>query len=89
MIKKTSEIQSFKNLGQKSEFWLNKIGIYSRKDLINHGALQTYVELIRSGCPKNLNFLWALQTALMDIHFHELPLELKDQLKKDLENYQL
>jgi len=44
--------------------------------------------LLKDAFPKwaSLNALWGLQAALMDIDWRELPEELKDQLRVEVEN---
>ncbi|MEM7347555.1 MAG: TfoX/Sxy family protein [Chloroflexota bacterium] len=81
MNKQKSELSQLKNLGPKSEAWLNNVGIYTREDLDALGAIQTYQLLRTQGYKVTLTMVYAIQGALMDLHWTDLPLALKASLK--------
>lgn len=76
-----------KNLGPKSSEWLASIGVYSLDDVAKLGVVETYKH-VRAAYPEKvtLNMLWGLQAALLDIHWRELPPEIKEELKRQVED---
>ena len=74
-----------KNIGPKSRDWLASIGIHTLDDVIKLGVVETYKQ-VKAAYPEKvtLNMLWGLQAALMDIHWKDLPSDIKDQLRKEL-----
>ena len=74
-----------RNIGKVSETWLNEVGIYTRADLENIGAVEAYRLVQARGHNASLNLVYAVQGAIMDLHWTDLPFELKDQLKKEVE----
>jgi DNA transformation protein len=80
-----SELSSLKNIGKVTEKWLNEIGIYSREDIVSVGPVQVYQLLKQRGYNATLNLVYALQGAIMDLHWNDLPLELRAQLKRETE----
>jgi len=74
-------IADLKNLGPKSQAWLNAIGVHHRADLQTVGPVAAYTILKQQGYPVSLNLLYAMQAALLDIHWTALPENVKAQLK--------
>ena len=74
-----------KNIGPKSRDWLASIGIHTLDDVIKLGVVETYKQ-VKAAYPEKvtLNMLWGLQAAFMDIHWKDLPSDIKDQLRKEL-----
>lgn len=81
MSNRVSEIANLRNLGTKTEKWLNEIGIYGRKDLERFGSVEIYRILKNRGYPASLNLVYAIEAALMGIDWRELPPKLKAELK--------
>lgn len=73
------------DLGPVSTGWLHEIGIFTRGDLEKTGSAAAYLALKRL-YPKrvSLNLLWGLEAALMEIHWTELPNDVKARLKKEV-----
>ena len=71
-----------KNIGKVSRAWLFEIGIQDISQLRRFGSVQVY-KMIRMNHPNkaSLNLLWALEGAIQDIHWTEIPEELKEELK--------
>lgn len=61
---KPERLSDLRNLGQKSESMLARIGIHSHADLAARGAVGTFIALKQAGLPASLNMLWALEGAL-------------------------
>lgn len=74
-----------KNLGPKSTAMLNAIGIHTRVDLENMGAIDSYRALKAQGYKVNLNLLYAIEAALLDTHWTKLPDDIKQHLKNALD----
>ena len=70
------------NIGPTTAAWLEEIGIHTRADLERVGVVKAYLHL-KANYPTriNLNALWALQGALIEIHWTRLLPELKTELK--------
>lgn len=62
-----------RNIGPKSMAWLRQTGIRSLEDLQGVGALAAYVRIKRAGFKPSLNLLYALEGALLDCHWQEIP----------------
>jgi hypothetical protein len=73
------------NLGPTSSKWLAVVGIHNRHDLEAVGAVNAYNLCKAHGYNVSLNLLWALQAALMDIPWTQLPADVKQQLRQRLE----
>jgi DNA transformation protein len=86
-VPQKSEIATLRNLGEKSERRLNGIGIYTRADLERVGAVGAYCLMKDQGFAPSLNLVYAIQGAIMDLHWTDLPLMLKHQLKQEVEDH--
>ena len=64
----TSSIANLKNLGPKSEQWLNAIGVYTLQDLEEMGAVDCCKILKAQGYPASVNLAYAIEGALRNIH---------------------
>ncbi len=80
-----SEISELKNLGKACETWLNDVGVFTQQQLRELGPVQAWVLVRASGRPATMNFVYAVQAALMDIHWTNLPQDIKDELKNRCE----
>ena len=85
MSAKKSELSKLKNIGKTSEAWLKEVGICTRTDLEKAGAVEAYKLVQARGHNASLNFVYAVQGAMMDLHWTDLPFELKEQLKREVE----
>jgi hypothetical protein len=77
-----------KNMGPKSSEWLASVGIHSLDDVANIGVVESYLR-VKAAYPDkvSLNLLYGLQAALLDIPWNELPPDIKEELKRQVENY--
>ena len=76
-----------KNLGPKSKEWLASVGVHTLDDVVNLGVVETY-RRVKAAYPEkvSLNLLYGLQAALLDLPWNELPPDIKQELKQQVEN---
>jgi DNA transformation protein len=74
------ELILMKNLGKTSVQWLNAVGIRSGDDLRRRGAVHAYQAVWMKGFKPSKMLLYAIEGALSDQHWKELPLERKTSL---------
>ena len=74
-------VASLKNIGPQSAKWLAAVGIATRKDLQDLGAVGAFRLMRKQGYNVTPVVLYALQGALMDLHWNRLPGKLKDDLR--------
>lgn len=70
-----------KNLGPVSHEWLRSVGIHSRTELEEVGALEAFHRVRLHGFNASVNLLYALEAALRDVHWTALPPADKAKLK--------
>lgn len=75
-----------KNLGPKSSAWLASVGIFTLQDVEKLGVIETY-KRVKMAYPEkvSLNMLYGLQAALMGINWKDLPLDIKEDLRRQVE----
>ena len=67
-----SELLTLKNLGMASVNILHAVGINTRADLAETGAVEAYCRIKERGIQVSKVMLYALQGALMDVHWNDL-----------------
>ena len=80
-----SELLELKNLGNTSINWLRCIGVNTREDLHNKGAVESYLEIKQRGIRVSKVLLYALHGAMQDMHWNELDDVTKQQLLEEAE----
>jgi DNA transformation protein len=80
MNKPISDLSKLKNLGVASINILHAVGINSYNDLKSIGPVETYLRIKRRDIHVSKVMLYALQGALLNIHWNELEPSLKQQL---------
>jgi DNA transformation protein len=75
-----SDLLTLKNLGNTSVNWLHAIGIHTRDELAQIGPVQAYNRIRERGIKVSKVLLYALQAALLDVHWSELDADLKQKL---------
>lgn len=73
-----------RNIGGKSAAWLRQVGIRTRADLEQHGAIGAFIKVKKAGFKPSLNLLYALSGALDDCHWQQLPEGRREQLLAEL-----
>jgi DNA transformation protein len=80
-----NNLLELKNLGNTSVNWLRAVGVSSYDDLKAIGAVEAYLRVKRRGFRVSKVLLYALQGALMDVHWNDLPPDMKNQLLEEVE----
>lgn len=80
-----SDLLTLKNLGNTSVNWLHAIGIHNREELAQIGPVQAYNRIRERGIKVSKVLLYALQAALLDVHWSQLEPELKERLVEEAE----
>ncbi|MCO1334651.1 TfoX/Sxy family protein [Microbulbifer sp. OS29] len=80
-----SELLKLKNLGLASVNILHSIGIRSLEDLRKVGPVEAFISIRNRGINASRVMLYALQGALMDVHWNDLDPELKQQLASEVD----
>ena len=62
-----------RNIGPKSAAWLRQVGLRSHADIAEIGSLEAFMRVKRAGFKPTLNLLYAIEGALLDCHWQELP----------------
>ena len=86
MTTQQSELLGLKNLGMASVNILNAIGVKNYDDLSTVGAVEAYCRIKSRGISVSKVMLYALQGALMNVHWNDLSPELKAQLVAEADN---
>ena len=78
-----SSLTSLKNIGERSAQWLESVGITSSEELYELGVVEAY-RRVKDAYPDkvSVNMLYALQGALLELPWNELPDEMRKQLRK-------
>jgi len=80
------DLSSLKNLGTASINILHAIGIKSRQDLQRMGSVNTYLKIKARGIRVSKVMLYALEGALLNVHWKELDAGIKTRLLAEAEN---
>ncbi|MGS2718161.1 TfoX/Sxy family protein [Eionea flava] len=80
MSKDVSDLAERKNLGTASINILHAVGINSYEDLKNVGSVETYLRIKKRNIHVSKVMLYALEGALMDVHWNKLAPHLKEAL---------
>lgn len=79
------ELQELRNLGKTSAQWLHAVGIHSAADLRRLGAVNAYRAVKARGFRASKVLLYAIEGALLGIHWNELPADRKQALNNALD----
>jgi hypothetical protein len=74
-----------RNIGPKSAAWLRQVGLRTEADIVAVGAVEAYMRVRRAGFKPTLNLLYALEGALCDCHWQEVPEPRRQQLAQEAE----
>ncbi|MYD95139.1 MAG: competence protein TfoX [Chloroflexi bacterium] len=78
-----SGLAGLRNIGPTTAGWLAEVGISTDEDLDAVGALEAYRRL-NSARPSDVNIvaLYALEAALLDVPWTDLPLDMRRRLRR-------
>ncbi|MGO2286315.1 TfoX/Sxy family protein [Pseudomonas lundensis] len=79
------ELQHLRNLGKTSAQWLHAVGIHNLSDLKQLGAADAYRAVKARGFRASKVLLYAIEGALLDVHWNDVPAERKEALNKQVE----
>ncbi|MBS7458450.1 TfoX/Sxy family protein [Coralloluteibacterium stylophorae] len=74
-----------RNVGPKSAAWLRQVGVRSLDDLRETGVVGAWLKCRRAGFRPGLNLLYALEGALLDCHWQDVPVARREQLVAEAE----
>lgn len=77
-----SALTELRNIGPVSARWLAAVGVRDRIALEQLGALGAFQRVRKAGLCSSLNLLYALEGALIDLHWNQLPEPLRRRLKQ-------
>ncbi|WP_411833239.1 TfoX/Sxy family protein [Pseudoxanthomonas mexicana] len=69
-----------RNIGPKSAAWLRQVGLRTHEDLAAVGSVEAFMRIKRAGFRPSLNLLYALEGALLDAHWQQLPEQRRSEL---------
>lgn len=65
--------EKLRNIGPKSAAWLRQVGLRSQEDLAAAGPVDAWMRVRRAGFKPSMNLLYALEGALCDCHWQDVP----------------
>lgn len=80
------ELLQLKNLGKTSSQWLHAVGIHSESDLRRMGSVDAYRAVKARGFRASKVLLYAIEGALLNVHWNELPPQHKAVLNNQLQS---
>ncbi|QWP76946.1 TfoX/Sxy family protein [Lysobacter sp. K5869] len=69
-----------RNIGPKSAAWLRQVGLRTHEDIAAIGTVEAFMRVKRAGFKPTLNLLYAIEGALLDCHWQEIPDERRQEL---------
>lgn len=88
MTDRHSDLLQLKNLGAASVNILHAIGVNSYADLKHMGPVEAYIRIKSRGIHVSKVMLYALQGALLGVHWNDLDPRVKQQLLEEAESVQ-
>lgn len=65
--------EKMRNIGPKSAAWLRQVGLRSLDEIAAVGVVETFMKVRRAGFKPSLNLLYALEGAVLDCHWQDVP----------------
>jgi DNA transformation protein and related proteins len=84
----SNNLKGAKNIGASIEKRLNEIGVFSLADLAQMTTAIAYQSICKQNPDKTFPvcyYFYSLQGALLDLHWDDLPTELKTELRKQVD----
>ena len=79
-----NNLRNAKNIGATIEKYLNEIGIFTLADLAEVTSVEAFKRIRKNYPEKTIPvcyYLYSLEGALLDLHWNDIPSELKEELK--------
>ena len=86
----SSDLRKAKNIGATIEKCLNEIGIFTLADLAEMTSVEAFKRIRENYPGKTIPvcyYLYSLEGALIDLHWNDIPSELKEELKARIKSY--
>jgi DNA transformation protein len=87
LVDRDSDLLQLKNLGVASVNILRAVGVNTYEDLKQLGAVEVYRRIKRRGISVSKVMLYAMEGALLNIHWNQLDPELKARLVREAEQH--
>jgi len=84
----SNDLKGAKNIGATIGKRLNEIGVFSLADLAQMTPVNAYQSICRQNPGKTFPvcyYLYSLQGALLNLHWDDLPSDLKSELRKQVD----
>lgn len=80
-----TSVRQLRNIGLTTAQWLESVGITTGEELSQTGVIEAY-QLVEAAYPHRVtaNLLYALQGALLDLPWNDLPPKMRAALKAQL-----
>ncbi|MDQ3205677.1 MAG: TfoX/Sxy family protein [Pseudomonadota bacterium] len=72
--------RKLRNIGPKSAAWLRQVGLRTPEELAEVGPVEAFMRVKRAGFKPTLNLLYAIEGALLDCHWQEVPDDRRKQM---------
>ena len=85
-----NNLRNAKNIGATIEKYLNEIGIFTLADLAEMTSVEAFKRIRENYPGKTIPvcyYLYSLEGALLDLHWNDIPSELKEELKARIKSY--
>ena len=69
----TASTEKMRNIGPKSAAWLRQVGLRTLDEISQIGVVDAFMKVRRAGFKPSLNLLYALEGAVLDCHWQEVP----------------
>jgi len=80
-MKKMPRLSDMPNIGKELERQLNEVGINTPDQLIKLGSKEAFLRIKSMDSSACINRLYALEGAVLNIRWHYLPQDIKNDLK--------
>lgn len=72
--------EKMRNIGPKSAAWLRQVGLRTHEDIAAIGTVEAFMRVKRAGFKPTLNLLYAIEGALGNCHWQEIPDDRRNEL---------
>ena len=76
------QLAALKNLGEKTALWLLDAGVKTKSELAKLGAIEVCRRMLQAGHPVSVVAAYAIEGALTDTHWNEIPASKKLELQR-------